>query len=69
MTFTAKDSLDVVEMVMAFEEVFGTEIPDDDFQRFDSPSEIVDRLERSLSNERPNKGARALLMKLAKEQH
>ena len=64
----AIDSLDLVEMVMVFEEVFDTEIPSDDFENFSSPSEIVDRLERILSNQRPNKAAKALLIKLAKEQ-
>ena len=68
MTPRARDSLEVVEMVMAFEEVFGTEIPNDDFEHSGSPSEIVDRLERRLSNQRPNKEAKALLRKLAKEQ-
>lgn len=62
------DSLDVVEMVMAFEEVFDVEIPADHPGRFESPSEIVDLLERVLSNQRPNKAAQALLKKLAKEQ-
>jgi hypothetical protein len=65
---TAIDSLDLVEMVMVFEEVFDTEVPNADSERFGSPSEIVDRLERILSNQRPNKAAKALLRKLAKEQ-
>jgi len=64
----AIDSLDLVEMVMAFEEAFGIEIPNDDFEHFDGPSEMVDRLERLLSNQRPNKAAKAFLRKLAKEQ-
>jgi len=68
MTPRPTNSLDLVEMVMVFEEFFGTEIPNDDFEHFDSPSELVDRLERLLSNQRPNKAARALLRKLAKEQ-
>ena len=62
------DSLDSVEMVMLFEEVFETEITDDEAERCGSPSEIVDILERRLSNERPNKQAAALLRKIAKEQ-
>jgi hypothetical protein len=62
------DSLDVVEMVMAFEEAFDVEIPGDDLGRLDNPSEIVDRLERVLSNQRPNNAAKALLRKLANEQ-
>ena len=62
------DSLDTVEMVMVFEEVFDIEIFDDEAERGGSPSEIVDRLERRLSNQRPNKAAAAMLRKLAKEQ-
>jgi len=62
------DSLDFVEMVMWMEEFFGTEIPDDEAEGFCTPSEILDRLERRLSNQRPNKEAKALLRKLAKEQ-
>jgi predicted HAD superfamily phosphohydrolase len=61
------DSLDTIEMVMVFEEVFGTEI---DFGRTELPEgsrEMVDLLERSLSNTRPNKEAQALLRKLAKD--
>ena len=68
MTPRAIDSLDLVEIVMVFEEVFSTEIRNDEFERFGSPSEMVDRLERLLSNQRPNKAAKALLRKLAKEQ-
>jgi Phosphopantetheine attachment site len=62
------DSLDLVEMVIAFEEAFDIEIPNDVLEHFGSPSEMVDRLERLLSNQRPNKTARAWLRKLAKEQ-
>jgi hypothetical protein len=63
------DSLDSVEIVMVFEEVFDTEIPDDEAERGGSPSEIVDSLERRLSNRRPNKQAVAMLQKLAKQEH
>ena len=59
MTPRSMDSLDVVEMVMAFEEAFDVEIPGDDLGRLDNPSEIVDRLERVLSNQRPNNAAKA----------
>ncbi len=62
------DSLDAVEMVMWMEEFFETEIPDDEAEHFGTPSEIVDCLERRLSNQRPNKQAAALLRKLATEQ-
>jgi Phosphopantetheine attachment site len=63
----AMDSLDLVEAVMLIEEVFGTEIPDNDAENFGSPKEMVDWLELRLSNQRPNKGAAALLRKLAKD--
>ena len=62
----AMDSLDIIEAVMLIEEVFGTEIPDDDAETFGSPREMVDWLELHLSNQRPNKQAAALLRKLAK---
>jgi hypothetical protein len=66
MILKAMDSLDLVEAVMVVEEVFGTEIPGGEAENFGSPKEIVDRLELHLSNQRPNKGAAALLRKLAK---
>jgi hypothetical protein len=62
----AMDSLDLVETVMLVEEVFGTEIPDNNAGNFGSPREMVDWLELHLSNQRPNKAAVALLRKLAK---
>lgn len=64
----AMDSLDVVEMVMLFEEIFGTNIPDNDAETFGSPAEIVDWLEPHLTNQRPNKRAVALLKGVAKIQ-
>lgn len=60
------DSLDLVEAVMLIEEVFGTEIPDGDAGTFDTPREMVEWLELHLSNQRPSKGAAALLKRLAK---
>jgi hypothetical protein len=68
MTPKEMGSLDLVEMVMAFEEAFDVEIPDDDIAQSDSLAEVVDRFERALSNRRPNNAAKALLRKLAKEQ-
>ena len=62
----AMDSLDVVEMVMLVEEIFGTSIPDNDAESFGSPAEIVDWLEPRLSNQRPNKEAQRYLKRLAK---
>lgn len=61
----AKDSLDLVEVVMLIEEIFETEIPDDDAEEFGNPKEIVDWLESNLSNRRPNKESAARLKKLA----
>jgi hypothetical protein len=58
------DSLEVVEAVMVIEEVFETSVPSRDGENFGSPGEIVDGLERHLSNECPNKAAAGLLRKL-----
>jgi hypothetical protein len=66
MTPKAMNSLDLVEAVMLIEEVFELKYPDSDAGSFGSPREMVDRLERHLSNQRPNKQAAALLRKLAK---
>jgi hypothetical protein len=65
---TPKDSLELVEMLMLVEEIFGTDIPNDDAEHFGSPSEMVDWLDPILSNQRPNKQAATLLRKLAKNQ-
>jgi hypothetical protein len=62
------DSLDTVELVMMIEEAFDTEITDNDAESFCSPREIVDKLERSFSNARPNAAAKALLKRIAKDQ-
>ena len=62
----AMDSLDLVEAVMLIEEILGTEIPDADAESFGSPREMVDCLERHLSNQRPTNEAAAVLRKLAK---
>jgi len=63
----AMDSLDIVEAVILIEEVFGTEIPNNDAEHFGGPREIVDWPELNLSNQRPNKQAAALLRKLARD--
>ena len=68
MTPKSTGSLDVVEMVMVFEEVFDTEISDDEAEHCGSPSEIVDSLEQRVSNQRLNKQAASMLRKLAEEQ-
>ncbi len=38
------DSLDVVEMVMAFEDTFGVEIPDDALEKIKTVADIVNAL-------------------------
>jgi hypothetical protein len=64
----AMDSLDTVEMMMVIEEAFEVTLPDPSSETFGSPSEIVDWLEVSLSNQRPNKAAQRFLRRLALEQ-
>ncbi len=39
------DSLDVVELIMAFEEEFGIEIPDDDAEKITKVKDAVDYIE------------------------
>jgi len=63
-----KDSLDTVEMVIAFEEIFGVDLPDPGPDALVGISEIVDWLEIALSKQRPNKAAQRSLRKLAIEQ-
>lgn len=40
------DSLDIVELVMAFEEEFGIEIPDEDAEKISRVSEAVSYIEQ-----------------------
>ena len=40
------DSLDVVEMVMALEEEFGIEIPDEDAEKIKTVKEVTDYIEK-----------------------
>jgi len=42
------DSLDVVELVMAFEEEFDIEIPDDDAEKIQTVQQAVDYIEENL---------------------
>ncbi len=39
------DSLDIVELVMAFEEAFGLEIPDEDAEKIGTVKDAVDYIE------------------------
>ena len=43
------DSLDIVELVMAFEEEFGIEVPDDEAEKLNAVGEIIDYVEKSQS--------------------
>ena len=43
------DSLDTVELVMAFEEEFGIEIPDEDAEKLTSVGKAIEYLEKKLS--------------------
>jgi acyl carrier protein len=48
-SFTADlgaDSLDIVELVMAFEEEFGTEIPDEEAEKIQTVQNAVDYIEK-----------------------
>lgn len=63
----AMDSLDLVEIVMVIEEVFGADIPTIDAEKFDSSRGIVDWLDLHLSDKHPNKQAAAVLRGLAKK--
>ena len=45
------DSLDTVELVMALEEEFGIEIPDEDAEKITTVKEAVDYIENKLSEE------------------
>ena len=42
------DSLDIVELVMALEEAFGTEIPDEEAEKFKTVQDIISFVERQL---------------------
>ncbi|MBI4832305.1 MAG: acyl carrier protein [Candidatus Lindowbacteria bacterium] len=43
------DSLDLVELVMSFEEEFGVDVPDEDVQKITTFSGILSYIERRLS--------------------
>jgi len=43
------DSLDIVELVMAFEEKFGIEIPDEDSQQLVTVGKAVEYLDKKIS--------------------
>jgi hypothetical protein len=62
----AMNSLDVVEAVILFEEIFGSELPYNETGHLGNPDDMINWLEAFLSNRRPNRQAVALLRRLAK---
>ena len=51
------DSLDIVELVMAFEEEFGIEIPDEQAQKMETYASVVEYLRSALANKEQSKDA------------
>ena len=45
------DSLDTVELVMALEEEFDTEIPDDDAEKITTVQQAIDYINKNLTHE------------------
>lgn len=45
------DSLDIVELVMALEEEFGLEIPDDDAEKLSTVMYVIDYIEANVSEQ------------------
>ncbi len=44
------DSLDTVELVMAFEETFGVEIPDEDAEKIAKVQDAIDYIKNKIDN-------------------
>jgi acyl carrier protein len=44
------DSLDIVELVMAFEEEFGIEIPDEDAENISTVQDAINYIDQHVSN-------------------
>jgi acyl carrier protein len=45
------DSLDIVELVMAFEEEFGIEIPDEDAEKIGKVREAIDYIQKNAGDQ------------------
>jgi hypothetical protein len=61
------DNVDL-DIVMFYENIFDTHIPDEDAEYFGGPLGMEEWLEQHLSNQRPKKDAAALLRMLAQAQ-
>lgn len=48
------DSLDVVELVMAFEEKFGIQIPDEEAEKINTVQEAVDYIRKKIKEKQTN---------------
>lgn len=53
------DSLDIVELVLAFEDKFGIKIPDEDSQQLTTVGKAVEYLERKLMEKKAAEGGSA----------
>src|SRR6266571_5101781 len=53
------DSLDQVELVMAFEEAFGIEVPDEDAEKMTTVKDAVDYIDKHAKAKQPPPGCRA----------
>ena len=52
------DSLDRVELIMAVEEAYDIEIPDDEAKKFRTAQDVLDYLERREGDRKRKKGGR-----------
>ncbi len=50
------DSLDIVELIMAFEEEFDIKIPDEDAEKIETVKDVVDYIQSHLGNELDDAG-------------
>jgi acyl carrier protein len=50
------DSLDIVELVMAFEEEFGVEVPDEDAEKLQTVGDVIKYIEDKLPNSKRPRG-------------
>ena len=48
------DSLDIVELIMLFEDEFGTKTPDDEYELLTTVGSVIDYVERKVAEEKGN---------------